>query len=198
MGKNSRLALLMGAFFFLASCYVSSVNPLPKESAVDSSLLGLWESVPEKEVQASDKGYVLFMEDQNGMLDIAMFDENFKFTEHYRGFCSVIHGQKFINLKAVKALPDGIHVQAGEDYYTVHYQADSPDEIAIRMLNEEYFQDAILNRRVDGRKAANNYEPVVLTASADHLLQFFIKNQTNPQFYRQGSLRIRRVDRWQR
>lgn len=193
MLKLFRFFLMASCSLCLASCYVSSVNPLTKESALDKSLLGFWESLPEPDAKASDKGYLLFLEDQNGMLDIIMYEEDFKFSEHYRGFCSVIAGEKFLNVKPIKSLQDGINVRAEEEFYIVNYTGNGRDEINLQLLNEEFFQSAVQSKKIAGRKPANNFQPVVLTASAENLAVYFQENQKNNQFYRKGSIRIRRL-----
>ncbi len=170
------IVLLVILSTLTTSCYFTSKQGLPKSPQMDQALLGMWETIPLEADQDKENGYLLFMEDTEGLIHIVAMEDYFRYTETYRGFISDINGKKYLNLKEIR-----MRIPTTENYFIVAYEIKNNKILEISLLNEGAMEKAVAEKKIKGTLEKNQYtSSVVLTASPEELADFFGKQkQTN-------------------
>jgi hypothetical protein len=172
-----KISKLTGLGFWLvvllntSSCYFTSLHPLPIKAELDRELIGCWKSLPEKDQKPQTSGWVLFLEDQNGTLQIVLMKNAYQYEEMYRGFCSEINGEKYLNVKLI-SLGTGVQKpEMDKNYYLVHYRIDHRKRLETRLLREEGLKQAVKDRRLQGTLLGKS-EELTLTDTTENLLAY--------------------------
>jgi len=166
-----KLALLSLLVFCASGCYFTSVNPLPKSPAVDPALLGWWKTLPEEKTNPQEQGYFLFLEDKDGYFQAVLVNNLYQYDELYRGFCSEINGEKYLNLKLIAMGSEKAGPSADKNYSLAHYKISGGKRLEITLLNEEVFKQGLTQKRLKGSLPKKS-EDLVLTDSTENLALF--------------------------
>jgi hypothetical protein len=167
-----RIGLLLGIGLGTSACYFTSVNSLPMKPEFDKELLGWWQTVPDEGKSPQTLGHFLFLEDKNGFFHVILMEKNYAFDEWYRGFCSEINGEKYLNLRQISP-GDGKQMPTmDKEYYLVHYKIIDHRRLETALLNEETFKQAIKNHKLKGTISARG-DDFTVTDSSENLAAFF-------------------------
>jgi hypothetical protein len=163
------VCLLLALCTLTTSCYFTSKHGLPKSLEMDQTLLGMWETIPQESEKSKEKGYLLFLEDDEGSIHIVAWEGNYRYTETYRGFISEVKGNNYLNVKEIR-----VKTPTTEDYFIVGYEIKNKDSLEIALLNEDAMEKAIQDKKVKGVVKKGKYtSEVALTASPEELARFF-------------------------
>jgi hypothetical protein len=162
-----KLGLLLWALGSSA-CYFTTVNPLPKSPAMDPELLGWWKAQPDEKNNPAEHGYFLFMEDKDGYFQVVLMNNLYQYDELYRGFCSEIKGQKYLNVKLIALGNEKQGPIADKNYSLVAYKIVEGKRLDISLLNEEVFRQALAKKRLRG-PVPKKGEDLVLSDSTENL-----------------------------
>lgn len=168
--NSSRLlsAFILVCLPFLASCYFTSAYPLPPAAAVDPALLGLWQSIPPEDEKDSKGAYLLITAfDQR--IWITVFEEPYRASEMYLGYCSEIKQRKYLSVAPSKPVSTGAKMVSEDAYYLVRYAFNDSGHLEIRLLDEEPFRKAVDQKKLAGEVSKDDLH---LTASSEALGSF--------------------------
>ena len=157
---------------FLASCYFTSANPLPP-AAVDPALLGLWRSIPIPGEKDSATAYLLITAlDQR--IWITIFEDPFRASEMYLGYCSEVKGLKYLSVQRSKPDRAGATMLADGAYYLARYSFDPAGKLEIRLMNDDLFRKAVSQKRLAGEITRDTLH---LTADSEALALFLQRSK---------------------
>ncbi|MEW6515926.1 MAG: hypothetical protein AB1439_03325 [candidate division FCPU426 bacterium] len=172
--RFSRYAMILICMPMLASCYFTSLHPLPVSSTIDNALLGLWQSAPASDDKESKPSYLLITKYENRVW-ITIFEDFYRASELYLGYCSVIKGEKYLSVQLSKPVSQGTTMAADEGFLLVHYSISPTGQLKLTLLNEDFIEKAVSQKSLSG--TLDNKE-VQLTASSAALADFLGRSQT--------------------
>jgi hypothetical protein len=161
----------MLVLFCMSGCYVTSTNPLPVKSEPDKELLGIWHETSDKKDSPSSSGYMVLAEDLDGWLQIMFMEDSYGNGEIYRGVCSEIAGEKYLNLKKVNFGKGGQRPEFDESYTLVHYRITNKNRLELAFLKDEIFKQAVKNHELAGRLSPDG-DDLTLTCTSEELADF--------------------------
>jgi hypothetical protein len=159
----------------LSGCYFTSKNPLPLKPEVDKELLGGWRALADQKNPTAD-GYAVFVKDQNGWLEVLLMERYYESGEIYRGFCSEIKGEKYLNVKKVNFGKGGQQADLDANFYLLHYRIVARKRLEISMLNETLFKQAVKTRQLAGRLSPKE-DDFTLTCPTNQLVAFLSRQK---------------------
>jgi hypothetical protein len=159
----------------LSGCYFTSQNPLPQKPEVDKELLGGWRAVADQKNPSAD-GYAVFVRDQDGWLEVLLMERYYESSEIYRGFCSEIKGEKYLNVKKVNFGKSGQQADLDANFYLLHYRIVGRKRLEISLLNETLFKQAVKTRQLAGHLSPKEDE-FTLTCTTDQLVAFLSRQK---------------------
>ncbi|MBN1595593.1 hypothetical protein JW933_06670 [candidate division FCPU426 bacterium] len=194
-GLLLRKVLVLGLILFgTSSCYFTSIHPLPKTEAVDSSLLGLWEAVPDETEKTDTPNYLLILGDKSGALQIVVLEGYYEHSETYWGHASRINGEKFLSVKSMKATPDGAALTSETHYSIVHYRLQGRQQLEITLLNEAKILEAVREKQLAGKTSSTHLAAEVqVTATPEEWAVFLKKHPLSRILAREKLLLAKRV-----
>jgi len=167
-----KFGLVMLLSLGTGACYFTSANPLPKSPAMDKELLGWWKVQPDEKNNPQEQGYFLFLEDKDGYFQAVMVDNLYQYDELYRGFCSEINGQKYLNVKQISLGNEKAAPSADKNYSLIAYKITEGKRLEITLLNEDVFKQALSKQRLKGTLPKKE-DDLVLSDTTENLARFF-------------------------
>ncbi len=159
----------------LSGCYFTSENPLPKKPEMDRELLGWWEMVPDQK-DPSAAGWAVFAADKDGWFQAVLLEKYYENPETYRGFCSEIKGEKYLNVKKVNILKEGRQAELDENFSLIHYRITGGKRLEMHMLNEALFKQAVKSRKLAGFLSPKE-DDLNLTCTTEQLTDFLSRQK---------------------
>jgi hypothetical protein len=95
----------------------------------------------------------------------------YQYDELYRGFCSEINGQKYLNLKLISPGKENQAPAADKNYSLVHYKITGGKKLEITLLKEDGFRQALAKKQLKGSLPEKG-EDLVLSDSTENLVRF--------------------------
>jgi hypothetical protein len=169
--KFCQIVAVMLVLFCMSGCYVVSKNPLPVKSAPDRELLGTWREAGDKKDSTSSSSYMVFAEDQDGWLQVMIMENSFDKGEIYRGICSEIAGEKYLNLKKVNFGKGVQRPELDENYTLVHYRVANNKRLELATLNDPIFKQAVKSHELAGILSSDG-DDLTLTCTSEELADF--------------------------
>jgi hypothetical protein len=173
--KWTRMFLLLGMLVSMPACYFMSAHPLPPSAHLDPALLGLWQVEPKE--ASEEPGWLAFTSD-GGFYQAFFFEKNFESHEIYRGSGTDINGEKYLCLQLSKAKENHVTMETEDNYYLVHYRITEGNKLEIRLLDENFIKDAVVQHKMQGQ-LMDGGDLVLLTGSGADMAAF-IKEQKLP------------------
>jgi hypothetical protein len=171
-----KIVPLMLVLLSLSGCYVTSKNPLPVKLEMDKELLGAWREVDVKKGSSHYSGYIVFAEDKGGWLQIMIMESYFEKGELYRGVCSEIAGEKYLNLKEVDFTEGGQRAELEENYTLIHYRITKNNRLEMAEFKEELFIKAVKEGQLAGILSPDGKD-VTLTCTSEQLADFLRRHK---------------------
>ncbi|NTV52897.1 MAG: hypothetical protein HGA76_07800 [Candidatus Firestonebacteria bacterium] len=169
-----KVCVLIGWGFLIPACYFTSINPLPKSPAVDPGLLGCWKVQCDEKTPSPEQNYFLFLEDKDGFFQAVLLNDHYQYDEFYRGFCSEINGQKYLNVKQLSWGNEKSGPAMDKNYSLVHYKITEGKRLEITLLDEDKLKEALAKKRLQGSLPKPS-DDLVLSDSTENLAAFFGK-----------------------
>lgn len=167
-----RYFLIALVIMFTMGCVFDSENPLtdPNKEQIDTSLLGTWFWVDEKE-----HGFIhIGLNEKSHLLRVLMvdFDKDRELeASEFIGHTSLLEGKKYLNLKWVYPPQKDV-----SGYIFVKYTVSS-DSLGIALIDSDAAEKAIKNGALIGRLKTDKWSyPVHVTEGQKKLRDFIIRN----------------------
>jgi hypothetical protein len=164
--------LALAVFPFLPSCYFTSAHPLPP-APVDPALPGLWQAIPMPDAKDPVEAYLLIaVTDQR--LWITIFEDAYRGSEMYLGYCSEVKGVKYLSVQRSKPDNTSVKMVSDDDFYLVRYTISPKGQLEIRLLNDEPFRKAVVQKKLSGEVSKDSLH---LTASSEALASMLSRSK---------------------
>ncbi len=171
MKQNVSILSLLAVLFFLTSCVPTFENPLPapKEMKPDTTLLGTWKSIPEKD---ESKSQVSFFPRKSGWIDIVIIDDvdGTSSTDGvnvfiYEAYSANVAKDTFLCLRGRKK----DHQSKESAYLLAHYHLSRKGVLSISLFDQDAIKNMIEKGILKGEVAKGSMDKVSVTASSDEI-----------------------------